>query len=180
MKSLPVVLASAALATLGCAPPRPIDYDLVTTDIKPFEYAQVICYGLPMDVRHTCMTRAMGHYRERARLGGPPSEATEGPFAMVFSDGDFYTGRYGSDPFSLSFTVRNSENGSTCRGSYSAYQGDTEPTFRIRCDQGATGEGRVIIDLGGRNGLGEFTMNDGRRGRIAFGYAAVDMTGENI
>lgn len=165
----------ALLALASCAQsPATTDYNLLTTNIKPFEYAEVLCHGVSMDVRHTCMTRAMQHYRERVRLDGPPAEATQGPFALVFAAGDFYIGRYVSEPFSAAFTVRNAAH-QTCRGRYSAFQGDRQPMFNIRCDDGTQGQGNVILDLGGRNGLGEFTLEDGRHGRIAFGYAAIEM-----
>lgn len=175
MKPYTIYLAAAASVLSGCAQsPKTIDYDLVTTNIKPFEYGEVLCHGVSMDVRHTCMTQAMQHYRERVRVDGPPAEATVGPFAMVFDDGDFYSGRYVSDPFAAAFTVRN-EHHQQCRGRYNAFQGDKDPIFKIRCDDGTVGRGNIILDLGGRNGLGEFTLNDGRRGRIAFGYAAIDV-----
>lgn len=169
-------LLTALLVLVGCAQsPQRMDYDLVTTNIKPFEYAEVLCHGTPMDVRHTCMTQAMQHYRERVRIDGPPAEATQGPFAMVFADGDFYVGRYVSEPFSSSFTVRNAAH-QRCRGRYNAFHGDREPIFSIRCDDGSQGKGNIVLDLGGRNGLGEFTLENGRHGRIAFGYAALDST----
>lgn len=175
MKALNFLVVFAVLVTAGCAQsPKTIDYDLVTTNIKPYEYAEVLCHGVSMDIRHTCMTRAMHHYRERVRVEGPPAEATQGPFAMVFANGDFYAGRYVSEPFSSAFRVRN-EHGQQCRGRYSAFAGDKDPIFTIRCDGGTTGQGNIILDLGGRNGLGEFKLDDGRFGRIAFGYAAVDL-----
>lgn len=168
-------LCSAVLALAGCArTPETIDYDLVTTNIKPYEYAKVLCHGVSMDVRHTCLTLAMQHYRERVHIDGPLAEATQGPFAMVFADGDFYVGRYTSDPFALAFTARNA-GGRQCRGRYNAFYGDKDPIIKIRCDGGAAGHGNLILDLGGRNGLGEFKLADGRHGRIAFGYAAVDV-----
>ncbi len=179
MKVLNITFFIGALTLGGCTQsPKTIDYSLVATNITPHDYAQVLCYGVPMDERHTCMTRAMQHYRERVRLDGSPAEATDGPFAMVFSNGEFYSGRYVSEPFSSAFTVRNAQ-GAHCRGRYSAYQGDQKPIFTIRCDNGATGQGNIILDLGGRNGLGEFKLDDGRRGRIAFGYAAVDLGSVN-
>lgn len=175
MKAMKITFGCALLALAGCSTsPENIDYDLVTTDVKPFEYGQVLCHGVPMDVHHTCVTLAMQHYRDRVRVEGSPAEATQGPFAMVFSDGDFYSGRYTSDPFASSFTVRNAA-GELCRGRYNAFYGDKAPIFKIRCDGGVTGRGNIILDLGGRNGLGEFKLQDGRHGRIAFGYAAVDI-----
>ncbi|WPL19296.1 hypothetical protein Thiowin_04413 [Thiorhodovibrio winogradskyi] len=175
MKALTMTLGLAVAAMAGCAQsPQTIDYDLVTTNIKPYEYGEVLCHSVPMDVRHTCITRAMRHYRERVRIDGPPAEATQGPFAMVFSDGDFYAGRYTSDPFALAFTVRNA-SAQQCRGRYNAFFGDNMPIFKIHCDGGVSGQGNVILDLGGRNGLGKFKLEDGRDGRIAFGYAAVDL-----
>ncbi|MBK5968462.1 MULTISPECIES: hypothetical protein [Thiorhodovibrio] len=174
MKALRIIFGCALLAIAGCSSsPKNIDYDLVTTDIKPFEYGEVLCHGVSMDVRHTCVTLAMQHYRERVRMESPPAEATQGPFAMVFADGDFYTGRYTSDPFAAAFNVRNA-GGERCRGRYNAFHGDKDPIFKIRCDGGVSGQGNIILDLGGRNGLGEFKLDDGRYGRIAFGYAAVD------
>jgi hypothetical protein len=172
-----VSLLASILVTLsgGCAHnPENIDYNLVTTNIKPYEYGEVLCHGVAMEARHTCITRAMQHYRERVRLDGPPAEATQGPFAMVFNDGDFYAGRYLSEPFSSAFTVRNA-SGEQCRGRYNAYQGDKDPIFKIRCQDGTRGQGNIILDLGGRNGLGEFQLDNGRHGRIAFGYAAIDV-----
>ncbi|MBK1647626.1 hypothetical protein [Rhabdochromatium marinum] len=188
MKALnPILIVSARIVSvasilvltalmLGCSTqsPKDIDYDLAATNIKPYEYGQVLCHGVAMAVRHTCITRAMQHYRERVRVDGPPTEATQGPFTMVFADGDFYVGRYVSDPFAASFSARNAR-GQHCRGRYSAYYGDKEAIFKIRCDDGITGRGNIILDLGGRNGLGEFRLNNGRHGRIAFGYAAVEI-----
>ncbi|WP_051023949.1 hypothetical protein [Thiorhodovibrio frisius] len=169
------MLSLAVVAMAGCAQsPQTIDYNLVTTNIKPHEYGEVLCHGVPMGIRATCITRAMQHYRERVRIDGPPADATQGPFAMVFADGDFYAGRYTSEPFASAFTARNATD-QQCRGRYNAFHGDKQPIFKIYCDGGVTGQGNIILDLSGRNGLGEFKLEDGRHGRIAFGYAAVDL-----
>lgn len=161
----------AALAAAGCTNNEAQrDYNLLFTQVEPIEYARILCQGIPMEDRHTCMTSVM-QYNEanRDRLLSP-GETANGPFVM-FLDDQLYEGLYVSQPLASAFTV--SSAGNVCRGRYNAIDGDREPIFRVRCEDGGQGEATTIRDVTGANGIGRVELTDGRRGRIVFGYAAV-------
>jgi len=156
----------------GCSSnPATTDYDLVYTDVTPIEYARILCQRIPMQDRHTCMTSVIKHYRDAIEEDLPRGDATVGPFVLII-DQVLYQGRYVSQPFAAAFTVR-SDTGSTCRGRYNAFAGDTRAVFAVWCDDGRRGSANIILDEEGRNGIGVAHMDDGRRGEIVFGYAAV-------
>jgi hypothetical protein len=164
------VLCAASLAS--CSANRaPVDLDLVFADVTPMDYARILCRLEPMAERHTCMTSVIGHYRDNRDLDVPPTEAvTRGPF-IAFIDDQLYRGNYVSNPFAAAFSVRN--GGDICRGRYDALAGDTEPVFRLRCDDGREGRAQIVLDQTGRNGIGRLWMASGSTGDIVFGRAAV-------
>lgn len=168
-----LLLAAGAAAAAGCSGNRnvaDVDYDLLYTDVPPIEYARILCRGIPIEDRHTCMTSVIQHHREASRLDYDPDEVVNGPFVVVL-DEDVYQGTYVSQPLAAAFTVTNGYN--ICRGRYSALAGDTEAIFRVQCDNGARGDANIILDRSGRNGIGELQLTDGSRGDIVFGHAAV-------
>jgi hypothetical protein len=155
----------------GCAgKPGQVDYDLVFTDVEPIEYARILCARIPLGERHSCMTAVIDHHREYRYDDRPPENVVGGPFVM-FIGNEMYRGSYVSQPFAAAFSVT---SGSTiCRGRYNAFAGDTRAIFDVWCDDGGRGSANIILDRGGRNGIGQVIMDDGRTGRIVFGAAAV-------
>jgi hypothetical protein len=165
------LIAAAMVLTAGCGGNTgQRDYNLLFTDVQPIEYARILCRGIDMQDQHTCMTSVLQHYRDGRYDEPDPSQVTDGPFVVVFED-DLYRGTYVSNPFASAFTVSNGYN--ICRGRYNAFAGDIKADFFVRCDDGSTGTANIILDIDGRNGVGEFNFYDGRRGEIVFGYRAV-------
>jgi len=165
--ALAVVIATGS----GCGGNQnQVDYDLVFTEVEPIEYARILCATIPLGDRHTCMTAVVQHYREYRYDDRAPENVINGPFVMVIGD-DLYRGSYVSQPFAAAFSV--TSGATICRGRYNAFAGDTRAVFDVWCDDGSRGSANIILDRGGRNGIGEVTMDDGRRGRIVFGLAAV-------
>jgi hypothetical protein len=140
----------------------PADLDRVFVEVQPIDYARILCRLEPMADRHTCMTRVMAHYRAYRDQDVPVTEVVDGPF-VAFIDNRLYRGSYVSNPFAAAFTV--ADGGEVCRGRYNAFAGDTEPVFRVRCDDGREGEAQIVLDQTGRNGLGKLWMG-GRSGAI--------------
>lgn len=166
-----VLVAGWALSSAGCGGDDATrDYDLVYTRVDPLEYARILCSGIDMRDQHTCLTSVMQHNKETRDLDVTPDEAVNGPFVVLLQD-DLYRGRYVSQPFAAAFTVSNGIN--VCRGRYNAFAGDTRAVFKVICDDGSRGSANIMLDTGGRNGVGEVTMDDGTRGKIVFGHAAV-------
>lgn len=167
-----VLLAGiAALTAIGCgSSPARRDYNLVYTYIDPLEYARILCSGIEMVDRHTCLTSVMQHYEEVSERDPTPDEVLNGPFVVLLRD-EVYQGSYVSQPFAAAFTVSNGAN--VCRGRYNAFAGDTRAVFQVFCDDGARGTANIMLDQAGRNGIGELELDDGSRGDIVFGYAAV-------
>jgi hypothetical protein len=166
------LLLLAMSAGLGsCSAARhPRDLSLVFLDVTPMDYARILCRRTPMFERHTCMTAVIEHYRATRAVDLPPSKVTAGPFVAIIGEG-FYRGRYTSDPFSAAFSV--ADGARVCRGRYSAFAGDASPIFRVRCDDGRRGRAQIVLDQTGANGIGRVEMDDGSKGDIVFGYAAV-------
>ncbi len=165
------LLAAVAGIAAGCSGNKgQIDYNLLFTYVEPIQYARILCRGIAMHDRHTCMTSVLAHYRETRYDEPDPSEVTGGPFVVVFDD-DLYRGTYVSQPFAAAFTVSNGYN--VCRGRYNAFAGDTKARFAVRCDDGSSGTARIILDVDGRNGIGELEFYGGGRGEIVFGHRAV-------
>lgn len=166
-----LVAALIAAAMAGCARNHAErDFDLLFTRVHPIEYARILCSGIDMEDRHTCVTSVMQHYNEAKHRELTPDEVVNGPFVIVFG-GVLYRGNYVSNPFASAFTVSNGYN--VCRGRFNAFAGDTAPVFRVFCDDGSSGRARIMLDTEGRNGLGIIEMSDGTRGDIVFGHAAV-------
>lgn len=165
------VLAVLVAGASGCASNRgQVNFNRLVTDVEPIQYARLLCRGIEMQDQHTCMTSVLAHYRDTRYFEPTPQEVTGGPFVVVFDD-DLYRGTYVSNPLSAAFTVSNGYN--VCRGRFNAFAGDTDALFRVRCDDGSTGTANTILDLDGRNGIGELEFYDGRRGDIVFGHRAV-------
>lgn len=165
------LLMAAAISLGGCSAARePIDLSLIFVDVTPMDYARILCRRTPMIERHTCMTSVIDHYRVMRYRDLPPSEVTAGPF-VAFIDDVLYRGRYRSDPFSAAFIVADGTR--ICRGRYSAFAGDSSPVFNVRCDDGRRGTAQIVLDQTGANGLGRLHMDNGTKGDIVFGYAAV-------
>jgi len=160
-----------ALSAVGCTSNLATrDYNLVFTNVDALEYARILCSGIEMQDRHTCLTSVMQHVKEMRDRDVTPSEVLDGPFVVVLRD-DLYRGNYVSQPFAAAFTVSNGFN--VCRGRYNAFAGDTQAIFKVRCDDGSTGSANIMLDAAGRNGVGIVDMDDGTRGAIVFGHAAV-------
>ncbi len=166
-----ILVVAVALALAGCsANEATTDYNLVMTDVPAIEYGRILCRGIPMEDRHTCLTSVIQHYQDAELEKIEPDEATRGPFVVVF-DEDVYRGSYVSQPFAAAFTVSNGRN--VCRGRYNAFAGDTRAIFKVHCDDGGRGTANIILDERGRNGIGIIEMDDGTRGEIVFGHSAV-------
>ena len=164
-------IALCAMATSGCSSNSATrDYNLVFTDVKPIQYARILCRGIPIEDQHTCMTSVIEHQAEARDWELTPAEVVDGPFVVLLGD-DLYRGSYVSNPFAAAFTISNGYN--ICRGRYDAFNGDTEAVFDLYCDDGSRGMANIILDTSGSNGVGILDMDDGRRGRIVFGHAAV-------
>jgi hypothetical protein len=116
------------------------------------------------------MTSVIEHQAEARDWELTPAEVVDGPFVVLLGD-DLYRGSYVSNPFAAAFTISNGYN--ICRGRYDAFNGDTEAVFDLYCDDGSRGMANIILDTSGSNGVGILDMDDGRRGRIVFGHAAV-------
>lgn len=165
--------AFIALLAIGCTTSRaPDDLDLVFVEVKPLDYARRLCRLEPMVERHTCMTEVVSHYRESRDRDRDRTvqDATDGPF-VAFIDNALYSGRYVSNPFAAAFTV--SDGVTICRGRYSAFAGDTQPIFQVRCSDGRAGQAQIVLDQTGRNGIGRLWMASGTTGDILFGDDAI-------
>lgn len=158
MNRTTAIASAAALLVGGC------------TMVEPMDYARTLCETVPRDEFSTCASRVLDHYRESARITDVPfGYSTSGPFAMVVAD-QIYLGRYRSDPFSAAFEVAHGSD--VCRGSYNAVAGSPDAILGVRCDDGRTGTADLVLDQGGRNGIGTVHFDDGTRGRIVFGHGA--------
>jgi hypothetical protein len=146
------------------------DYDLLYSSIEPIDYARILCRGIAMQDQHTCMTSVLQHYHDTRYDRLDTRQITGGPFVLVLDD-DLYRGTYVSQPFASAFTVSNGSN--ICRGRYDAFGGDTRADFAVYCEDGSSGIANIILDVDGRNGIGEMNFDDGRRGDIVFGHRAV-------
>ncbi len=172
MKQIAISLVISALVGTGCATQTgEIDYQRLTTHIEPRTYGEILCRGQRMLDKHTCVVAVMDHYRQTGLEPNAPGSASQRPLVLVLDDGTLLTGHYLSNPFAAWFNASNEQ--SQCRGRYSAFYGDTAPIFRIRCTDGRTATGTMILDLHGHNGLGEVTFDDGSSGDLVFGEAAV-------
>jgi hypothetical protein len=166
-----LIAGSSAGMIAGCSSNQPErDFDLLVTRVHPIEYARILCSGIDIEDRHSCMTSVIQHHHAAKHRELTPDEVVNGPFVIVFG-GDLYRGNYVSNPFASAFTVSNGYN--ICRGRFNAFAGDTSPVFRVACDDGSRGRARIVLDTSGRNGLGIAEMSDGMRGDIVFGHAAV-------
>jgi hypothetical protein len=165
------MILALAVASAGCSSNAATrDYNLVFTKVDALEYANILCSGIDMQDRHTCLTSVMQHVKDMRERSVTPREVLDGPFVVVLRN-DLYQGNYVSQPFAAAFTVSNGIN--ICRGRYNAFAGDTKAIFKVRCDDGATGSANIMLDAAGRNGVGIVDMDDGTRGAIVFGHAAV-------
>ncbi|AGA92289.1 hypothetical protein Thimo_3633 [Thioflavicoccus mobilis 8321] len=140
------------------------------TTVEPIDYARTLCDTVPRAEFSTCASRVIDHYRASARVTDPPfGYSTSGPFAMVVADA-LYLGQYRSDPFSAAFEVTHGDD--ICRGAYNAVAGSPAAILDVRCDDGRTGTADLVLDEGGRNGVGTVRFDDGTNGRIVFGHGA--------
>ncbi|MGB5834394.1 MAG: hypothetical protein WBG92_20740 [Thiohalocapsa sp.] len=146
------------------------DYNLLFTNMDSLEYAEILCSGIDMEDRHTCLTSVIEYHDEMIGRDVTPKQVLDGPFVVVLDD-DLYRGSYVSQPFASAFTVSNGVN--VCRGRYNAFAGDTEAVFKVICDDGSRGRANIMLDAEGRNGVGEIQMDDGALGKIVFGHAVV-------
>jgi len=159
------------LALAGCSSDTSDrNYDLIFADIKPIDYARIQCRLIPIEDRHTCLTTSIQHYRDVMMEPIPRDQVTQGPMVAVVGE-EIYRGRYVSNPFSAAFTVSSGYN--VCRGRFDAVAGETRTIYDVYCDNGATGSANLVLDSSGSNGLGIVEMDDGTRGEIVFGPAAV-------
>ncbi|MBK1700292.1 hypothetical protein [Thiococcus pfennigii] len=158
MNRITAFAGAAALLAGGC------------TTVEPMDYARTLCETVPRAEFSTCASRVLDHYRASARMTDTPfGYSTSGPFAMVIAD-QLYLGRYRSDPFAAAFEA--AHDGEVCRGHYDAGAGSFDAILAVRCDDGRTGTADLVLDQGGRNGIGTVQFDDGTRGRIVFGHGA--------
>jgi hypothetical protein len=136
------------------------------TRMSALDYAKLICSQVDLDDYATCVNGMLAVYEEPFEAEFPPVQTTSGPF-MVLLDGDTYYGWYRSQPFVSDFRVSNDRT--ICRGGYNAFTGSVTPTFSVHCDDGRSGIADLVLDAGGRNGVGTITLGDGPAGRIVFG-----------
>jgi len=146
------------------------DYNLVFSEIKPMDYARIQCRLIPIEDRHTCLTTSIQHYKDVMMDPIPRDQVTQGPMVAVVGE-EIYRGRYVSNPFVAAFTLSGGWN--ICRGRFDAFAGDKMTIYDVYCDNGATGTANLVLDVSGSNGLGIIEMDDGTRGDIVFGPAAV-------
>lgn len=140
------------------------------TPVGVSEYGDLLCGHVEPEEYASCVNQIWDHYRETDQKTFENQSSTSGPFAVVVW-GEIFLGSYWSDAFSASFQVSNDRM--SCRGSYNAFFGATEPVFDVSCDNGKRGKARIVRDREGRNGIGRVVMNDGTVGKIVFGYATV-------
>lgn len=145
---------------------EPDRFGAVYTPVSVVDYRKILCSGVDIEDYATCANRVEDYYRESLQTGEQPGDATSGPFAVLLDD-TLYLGSYRSDVFRASFQVESDTN--SCRGAYSAFRGDKEPVFDIRCEDGMRGQGRMVLDRYGSDGIGMVEMDDGTQGRIVFG-----------
>lgn len=162
---------ATAMAIGGCASkdPSELNYNLLFTEVSALEYGRMLCQYELREYRHTCVTQVLEYYRDAVRKDRTPDQIVNGPF-LVFLDRNIYRGRYVSQPFAAAFTI--GDGGDVCRGRYNAFAGSNKAVFQVFCDSGSRGSANIILDEGGRNGIGRLWMDDGRIGDIVFGYAA--------
>jgi len=136
------------------------------TPVTLAEYTGYLCGRIDIEDFATCGNRVERFYRETVERRKQPGDSQSGPFAFRLGDA-LYTGSYRSDILSASFRVSSDSN--SCTGSYNALFGDTEPVYKVRCDNGETGKARIVLDRWGRDGIGFVMMDDGTEGTIIFG-----------
>jgi hypothetical protein len=163
LATVPVLAALPA----GCGFLMPGHVGGISTFVSPDDYAERLCAHVELESYPSCASNVLDYF-EMPRADDIPGQSTSGPFA-VSMDGGLYLGTYDSiPPFVASFRVSNGANG--CRGSYNAFQGSRSALFDVYCDDGRAGWADMIRDQGGRNGIGQLTLNDGTKGDIVFGY----------
>lgn len=150
---------------------EPERFDAVYTPISAAEYGEFLCKHLDIEQYASCVNRVEDFYRNSARDAGSQGSSNAGPFAVVV-DREVFLGSYRSDPFSAYFRV--SSGTKACRGSYNAFAGSSAPIFDVRCNNGRRGKANIVRSADGRNGIGVVYMEDGTKGTIVFGAAAVE------
>ncbi len=175
---MPVLRLAYRLATLamvpmlaalpaGCGFLMPGHTGGISTFVAPEDYGERLCANVELESYSSCLSNVLDYF-EMPRAEDIPGQSTSGPFA-VSMDGGLYLGTYRSTPpFAASFRVSNGPNG--CRGSYNVLQGSQDALFDVYCDDGRAGWADIVLDQGGRNGIGQLTLNDGTKGDIVFGY----------
>ncbi len=139
----------------------------IATVVTPDDYGERLCANVELEAYPSCLSSVLDYFEE-PRADDVPGQSTSGPFA-VSMDGGLYLGTYDSTPpFAASFRVSNGANG--CRGSYNAFTGSRNTLFDVYCDDGRAGWADIVLDQGGRNGIGQLALNDGTKGDIVFGY----------
>lgn len=170
-----IFLASAIIGSVGLLPGcgvfMPGHVGGISTRVTPEDYGERLCQGVDLEAYPACLSNVLDYFDEPHADDVPSGHATAGPFAVAM-DGGLYMGTYDSlPPFTASFRVSNGEN--ACRGSYSPFTGSRDALFDVYCDDGRSGWADIILDTGGRNGIGQLSLNDGTTGDIVFGYTAL-------
>jgi len=146
---------------------EPDRYRALYTPVTANEYARILCEDKEIEQYASCMNQVRD-FAQRLRGGSSRvGSSTSGPFAMKIG-GNIYLGSYAWAPFDAWFRVSDGD-GRVCRGSYSAFKGDTEPVFDVVCDSGLRGKADIVSGRDGRNGIGYVEMTDGTKGRILYG-----------
>lgn len=161
-------LVVSCLSLSGCGSLLPGHLGGIGTSVSPEDYGDRLCRHLDLEDYPACLSQVLDYFDEPVADEVPASQATSGPFAVAM-DGGLYMGTYHSTPpFAANFRVSNGANG--CRGSYDGLTGSQDALFDVYCDDGRAGWADIILDVSGRSGIGQLTLNDGTKGDIVFGH----------
>lgn len=92
------------------------------------------------------------------------------PVAVIGQDGHLLTGSSTASLNGSHFEV--SDGKLTCSGHYNGYNSSPTITMPVICNDGRKGIVRAHREIGGVNGYGQVTLNDGYKADFVFGEAA--------
>lgn len=165
-----VILVTLAASLAGCGLIPPGRVGGIAVSVPPEEYARRLCGHLPLEDYPSCANQVLDYFDYPQDEERDPGASTSGPIAAILGS-EVYVGDYHSTPLSASLRLTKGKN--TCLGSYSAFGESVDARFDLYCSDGRSGWADLILDLGGRDGIGRIMLDDGTEGQIVFGHTAL-------
>lgn len=165
-----VVIAGLSTLLAGCGILRPNHMGGISTAVSPDQYGERLCRHLDLEDYSGCMSQVLDYFEQPQPDAAPGDKSTTGPLAVMMGS-DVYIGNYRTSLLMASFHVTNGTN--SCNGSYNAFRKSEDALFDVYCTDGRSGWADILLDHGGRNGIGKFNLDDGSQGDIVFGRTAL-------